>query len=509
MSHPQAISHRVSDDPAFTVVGNPPTTTDERYLLEVLNDPPSITVVHSSERGRLWGDAHARRILAAEPIEPGIVDEFPRFAVRGLIEGFYGKPWSLQQRMDMIAFIGSHRMNTFVYSPKDDDYCRRQWHEPYPPSELAALSDLVQEASSHGVDVSYGLSPGLSIRYSDRADVDRLLAKFGQVCELGVRSVQLQLDDIPMRLQHPEDREEFADLVTAQVGLIDLVRSGLDSLDPTIRLAVCPTLYNGRGDEPYLAALGAGTDPRVDLLWTGRAICSPELDLADAATFLRTTSRPVLYWDNYPVNDVAMTAELHLGAYRGRDPHLYRFAHGVLANPMERPESSKIALATIADYLWNPESYDPDRSWAAAIAEIAGPRDADALRLFADNVRTSCLEEADSPLLTQALEVLEFETEFGDLKIGRDGLSRLAERFANAAAQLLGNDVENPILAAEIRPWVEAFAAGSQQLIDMLDGHPTVTDAFGAHLPPLVFGDVLDMFVRSGSEPIDTNSGDA
>ncbi len=506
MSTGPVVTHRRSDDPDFNVVGNPAITTDERYVLEVVDEPLRITVVSSSDRGRRWGEAHARRLLATGALEAATFDEFPRFAVRGIIEGFYGQPWTLEQRMNMIAFLGSHRMNTFVYSPKDDDYCRRRWHEAYPSSELAALSELVKGAGSHGVDVSYGLSPGLSIRYSDRTEVDRLLAKFSQVCELGVRSVQLQLDDIPMKLQHPDDLSRYPDLVTAQVELIGLVRQGLDVLDPSIRLAVCPTLYHGRGDESYLAALGSRTDPRVDLLWTGRAICSPELDLADAATFLRTTSRQVLYWDNYPVNDVAMTAELHLGAYRGRDPHLYRFSRGVLANPMERPESSKIALATIADYLWDPESYDPDLSWAAAIAEIAGPRDAEALQLFADNVRTSCLEEADSPMLTEALQTLEFETEYGNPQVGRDALSGLAHRFADAAGQLLGADVENQVLAAEIRPWVEAFAAGSKELLDMLRGKSAVADTYGSSLPPLVFGDVLDMFVRSGTDLIDPTS---
>ncbi len=494
------VTYRLSDDPEFNTVGNPPMATDERYVLDIVGESQLITVIHSNERGRRWGEAHAQRLVAAGAVETATLDEFPRFAVRGIIEGFYGVPWSLEQRMDMIAFLGSHRMNTFVYSPKDDDYCRRRWHEPYPTSELAALAELVQEARSHAVDVSYGLSPGLSIRYSDRAEMDRLVAKFAQVCELGVRNLQLQLDDIPMQLQHSADRASFPDLVTAQVELIDLVRRGLDALDPNIRLAVCPTLYSGRGDEPYLATLGARTDPRVDLLWTGRAICSPELDLADAATFLRTTSRPVLYWDNYPVNDVAMTAELHLGAYRGRDPHLYRFTRGILANPMERPESSKIALATIADYLWDPEGYNPDRSWAAAISEVAGPRDAAALRLFADNVRTSCLEQADSPMLSEALQTLEFEGEFGDPTAGREALSQLAHRFADAAAQLLGADVENPVLAAEIRPWVEAFLAGSNHLLEMLQGGRAVAATYGSHLPPLVFGDVLDMFVRSSAD---------
>ena len=449
-----------------------------------------------------WGDAARARLLAAGPLESRTVDEYPRFAVRGIIEGFYGRPWSLEQRMDMIAFLGAHRMNTFVYSPKDDDYCRRRWHEPYPAPELAALSELVQEAGTTAVDVSYGLSPGLSIRYSDRADVDRLLAKFDQVCELGVHTFSCSSTTFRCDLQHPEDLRQFPRPRHGPGQPHRHGRRGLDALDRNIRLAVCPTLYNGRGDEPYLAPLGAQTDPRVDLLWTGRAICSPELDLADAAMFLRTTSRPVLYWDNYPVNDVAMTAELHLGAYRGRDPHLYRFTRGVLANPMERPESSKIALATIADYLWDPDGYDPDRSWDARRSrEVAGTRDAEALRLFADNVRTSCLEEADSPLLTRgARRRLEFE---------RSSATRGSEATPSPPGPTLrrlrrthcsDTDVENPVLAAEIRPWVEAFAAGSATAGRHGGGPAEPSPRASVRTePPMVFGDVLDMFVRSGA----------
>ena len=101
-----------------------------------------------------------------------------------------------------------------------------------------------------------------------------------------------------------------------------------------------------------------------------------------------------LYWDNYPVNDVAMIHEAHLGPYRGRDPLLDRFSVGVMANAMEHAEASKIALATIADYLWAPASYDPERSWQRALAEAGGP-DAWALQCFADTVRGSCLAEPD------------------------------------------------------------------------------------------------------------------
>lgn len=499
---PVHIQELTSPDPDFGRVGTPAVHTDERYLLDITpNDagsPATITVTSGHEAGRRWGLAHAERLATAGTLAPGHHDEYPRFQVRGVVEGFYGTPWTHAQRRDMIRFLAQHRMNTFVYSPKDDHYTRRKWREPYPAAELAQLVETVQVATDGGVAVAYGISPGLSIRYSDPAELELLLAKLAQVGALGIHSFQLLLDDIPTTLPHHLDRDAYPDLVSAQVDLIDRLRRRLDEQDPRIGLQVCPTTYHGRGDETYLRRLGLGTDPRIDLLWTGRAICSPVLDLADAATFARTTARPVLYWDNYPVNDVAMTAELHLGAYRGRDPHLFRFARGVIANPMERPESSKVALATVADYLWDPVGYDPDRSWRAAALAVAGsPADADALLLFADNVRTSCLEESDAHLLTSALERLEFEEELGDPQAGRAALRALAERFRAAADLLLGAEFANQTLAAEIRPWVHRFRQGADDLIAMLDGRSALPAGYGRAASPAVYGDVLDMFVRS------------
>lgn len=498
MSRPVVVERR-SEDPGFSRVGVPAVHTDERYVLQVEPGDDGVTVIvtSGSDRGGRWGREHAERLLRTGELHAATYDEYPRFAVRGVIEGFYGTPWTHEQRRDMIEFIARHRMNTFVYSPKDDALTRRRWREPYPASGLEQLAETVRVADRCGVTVAYGISPGLSIRYCDPDDTDLLLAKLEQVRGLGVRDFLLLLDDIPAGLLHERDRSAYPDLVTAQVDLIDRVRRRLDELDPRIGLTVCPTEYHGHGDEPYLRSLGVGTDPRIDLLWTGRAICSPELDLADAATFARTTSRPVLYWDNYPVNDVAMTAELHLGAYRGRDPHLFRFSRGVIANPMDRPESSKIALATVADYLWDPVGYDPEASWRAAAVDVAGAADADALLLFADNVRTSCLEEADSHRLSAVLERLELAEQLGEPAAAWAELRALADEFRAAADHLLGPDAANQVLAAELRPWLLQFRAGALRLAEVAAGGGAGLGAqFGAPAEPAVFGDVLDMFVR-------------
>jgi hyaluronoglucosaminidase len=423
------------------------------------------------------------------------------FAVRGVIEGFYGNPWTHEQRLALIDFLGARGMNTFVYAPKDDPLLRRGWRVPYDGEALERLAALVARCNAAGMRLAWCISPGLSIRYSDPSDLDALAAKIRSVVALGVSRIGLFLDDIPRELQHPEDRAAFGDLAHAHVALVDRIHA---TLPEGTRLVVCPTVYWGTGTEPYVATLGE-VDPRVDLFWTGRTICSPTLDLADAATFARTTNRPPTYWDNYPVNDVAMGYELHIGPYRGRDPHLWRASTGIVANGMELFEASRIPFATIADYLRDPEGYEPEASWRRAICDVVGEADLDAFALFADNVRSSCLSADDAPIVGAALESALFRLEHGDAAGAAADLGALADRLLAAAAHLLHGPVANLALIDECRPWLEGFKLGAQAIARIAElAAEGRLDADGpSELRPYllrlrrarvrVFGDVLEM----------------
>jgi hyaluronoglucosaminidase len=388
------------------------------------------------------------------------------FAVRGVIEGFYGHPWTHQQRLDLIDFIAERGMNTFLYSPKDDPLIRQEWRTPYDGASLDQLTELLRRCEAAGIDFAWSISPGLSIRYSDFDDVRALNAKLHSVAALGVTQLGLFLDDIPGQLQHPADRAAFGDLAEAHVALVGQV---FETLPPGTTLTVAPMVYWGAGTEPYLQALGRGVDARVEIFWCGRAICSPTLELADAMTFTRTANRPPTYWDNYPVNDVAMGYELHIGPYRGRDRSLWRGSRGIIANGMELYEASRIPFATIADYLRDPEGYEPEASWQRALRDVVGEADLEAFALFADNVRSSCLEVNDAPILNGTLETALFELEYGDAQDGAAQLARLASRMLAAAEHLLRGPVTNRELMAEVRPWLEAFEIGAQAVEKMAD----------------------------------------
>jgi hyaluronoglucosaminidase len=433
------------------------------------------------------------------------MSEVSRFAVRGVIEGFYGKPWSHEQRLDMIEFIADRGMNTFVYSPKDDPLVRLKWRQPYSGEQLERLAELVDACGARDVRFIYCVSPGLSMLYASDTDRSDLLNKILSVSELGVRDFGLLLDDIPMDLQHSEDREVFDSLVEAHVDLVNFVYG---RLAPDATLIICPTVYCGYGDEAYVKALGRGIDPRIEMFWTGRTICSTTIDLYDAATFARSAARPATYWDNYPVNDVAMTDELHIGPYRGRDPHLYRFATGIIANGMELFESSKIAFASIADYLDDPEGYDPEDSWMRAIRDIAGDQDFDEYLLFADNVRFSCLTEFESPKVSAALDSFMFRTRVGAGGEAAVELKALADAMISAADHLLRDAPGNPALISESRPWILKFAAGARaiQRIAILGAEGRLASDGPAELHPYltslremnvhVFGAAIDMVLE-------------
>ena len=70
-------------------------------------------------------------------------------------------------------------------------------------------------------------------------------------------------------------------------------------------------------------------------------VCSKELTLEHTRTVAESLRRPVTYWDNYPVNDGPMKAELHIGPYTSRSPYLPRGRERNLSQPDEPGRSLK------------------------------------------------------------------------------------------------------------------------------------------------------------------------
>ena len=300
------------------------------------------------------------------------ITDFPSFPVRGIVEGFYGTPWSHQDRLDLLRFEGQHSMNSYFYAPKDDPYHRKQWRDPYPPDRLAQLGELVSTARANFVDFCFAVSPGLSMTYSSDEDFDKLTAKLESVGKLGTSCYALFLDDVPEEIQNDADKARYKTLAQAHAYVINKLYHHLVALSPQNHLVVTPTTYtNGFGSRDYIRELGAAVDAHVDLVWTGTEVVSPVITVEQTEDWAKLLKRPPLIWDNYPVDDYARWRPF-LGPLVGRAPDLAAVVRGLVSNPMNEAHASMIPLATIADYLWNSRSYDPQQSEQRALVAQFG-----------------------------------------------------------------------------------------------------------------------------------------
>jgi len=271
--------------------------------------------------------------------------------VRGVIEGFYGPPWSWEDRRAVSEALAAAGMDTYVYAPKDDPLHRESWREPYGDEFLDALAALGRPG---GLRVGFAVSPGLTIDTDDPVDRDALLAKITQVTDRGVDVVGLCLDDLPpapgLGVRHGE--------LTAWLA---------GALGESVELFVVPTHYTGTVRVPYLAELAARVPTRVPIGWTGRLVVNDEVTAAEAAAWsVAMDGRLPLLWDNTPVNDVLLASRLRAGPLRGRAPDLVGRLAGYLGNPMVQARASLPALLSAAAWL---RGDDPDGAWVQAVGD--------------------------------------------------------------------------------------------------------------------------------------------
>lgn len=379
--------------------------SEEEYCLKLYEKDGYIFVENSAltEKGLARGLFALKRMLLKNEFILGEIRDYPSFTVRGYIEGFYGKPWKSEQRIQMLEFMALFGENTHYYAPKDDPYHRNKWRELYPEKEATALKELLEKANSLYIDFYYCIAPGLSMQYSSCDDIKALENKTVQLFNMGIRNFGLLLDDIPQNLFYDEDKKAFGNAAKAHVALVEKYYSFLMSLSAECRLTVCPTAYHGKGTEEELTSFAANIPEEVSVFFTGPDICSKELTSSDAAVFNENTGHKPLYWDNFPVNDAEMFMEMHIAPLIGRDAELYKYSHGLISNCMEYFNCNKFSLMTAAAYLWDPEKYDAELAFSEALSFLLPEDEREPFLLLSDHLRTSCLNDENSRIMGSCL----------------------------------------------------------------------------------------------------------
>ena len=412
------------------------------YSLSVSDKGVKITGF--DERGAFYGLQTLRQVLESGKLPYMEINDWPDLKYRGVVEGFYGTPWSHEVRISLIDFYGQNKMNTYLYGPKDDPYhsCPN-WRLPYPEDEARNIGELVKACERNRVDFVWAIHPGQDIKWNEE-DYGNLLNKFNLMYDLGVRSFAIFFDDISGEGTNP----------TRQAELLNRLNSEFVKVKGDVRpLIVCPTDYSrlwaNPGPNGNLSIYGKILDPSIEVFWTGDYVCS---DLTEETMEWVNTriKRPAFYWWNFPVTDYARHIIMQGPAY-GLDKSLTGDdLCGIVSNPMEHGEASKIALYGVADYSWNIAGYNPLDNWERGLAELV-PDATDAYRTFA-------IHSCDTETGYRRSESWETETFLVDNYTEEQYDALMAEfRKIREVPGEMEEGCGNGLLLDELRPWLTEF----------------------------------------------------
>lgn len=435
---------------------------EDAYVLKVdnsLKENGVIAILGDTTDSAYYGIATLKMIfnqIENNQIENVMYEDFADAKWRGFIEGFYGYPWSNEDRKSLMEFGGNFKMNSYIFAPKDDPYHNRQWRELYPEDKLAEIKELVDVGHKSKTQFIWAIHPGFNmINWNDYDnELQTLLNKLEQLYGIGVRQFGLFMDDISTD-QSLADKDWHVRLVT------DVANWVKDKGD-CYSLVYCPPYYNqawtGEKGKPYLRAL-ANVPENVEIMWTGVDVCGQVVE-SEMQWPKDLIGRDTYMWLNWPVNG-HNSARLMLGKGEVMNPGVHNIS-GIVTNPLEYAELSKTAIFAIADYTWNTDEFNDDKSWEDSFKYI-NPEVAEEFHTIASHLsdpspsnRNLVLEESE--YIKEDIELFLNNYNSGE-DISEVG-SRLIHEFDKILEAIVVFNSEqnlNEKMKSEIEPWLGAL----------------------------------------------------
>ena len=359
----------------------------EGYVLTSSDDENAngdVTIIGSDADGAYYGIMTLRQMLEQKSADDRIaevtIEDYPEIEFRGYIEGFYGYPWTHEERMSLMEDTAKYKMNTYIYAPKDDPYHRTNWKELYPDVQAQQIAELAQAGHENNFNFCWTIHPGATLQFND-TDFNALIKKYEQLYDLGVRQFGVLFDDT-------NDWYNGA----AQVAFINRIDDEFVKEKGDVKpLIVVAARYNAAWgpSASYFTPYMRDLHEDIQIMWTGAATMSNiSREVYEWPKTWTGVDRDLAVWWNYPVNDYC-DGKLVMAPLHNLNPDLDNVT-GFFSNPMQQADASKVALFSIADYTWNTDSFEYMDSWERAIEELV-PEASDAFKHFAED--TSYLKD--------------------------------------------------------------------------------------------------------------------
>ena len=435
------------------------------------------------------------------------INDFADLESRGLVEGYYGYPYTISVKKDLMRFMMRYKMNTYLYGAKSDPYHSSKWTEAYPTSITAEqekngwltqkmLREITAQSAATKVNFIWAIHPGNNFIWSGTV-VSDILSKFDKMYKLGVRQFAIFVDDVG--LPGADQYQLNADNLTAvQRGLEKKYnKSGVAPADTVRPVHFVPQIYalgwvGADARAGFYKAL-ATTPKNVTIYTTGWGVWSiPNSgDLNEVRQYL---GRDVAWWWNYPCNDNSdgqiYTKDMYANFFEmpqvdsnGTVPSTLTGGIGIVSNPMQEGEMSKVALFSVADYAWHTAGFNNQSSYNAAVKAVVGAADADDFSFLCDYLRWND-PAAFGTLLNNVKNRIATSTNTYSKQL-RDRMERLKTVCAKFVAYKDSERESDRLLYTDIAPWLLKLQEMARITIDMMDAAQS-TDAVAERWPGYV-----------------------
>lgn len=439
---------------------------------------------------------------------------------RGLVEGYYGFPYSVSVKKDLMKFMMRHKMNTFLYGAKGDPYHSDVWKDAYPVNVTAdqekrgwLSQDMIKEIAemSHETKVNFiwAIHPGNSFLGSNTA-VNDILGKFDKMYQLGVRQFAIFVDDVSIPSTEADYKLNADRLTAIQRGLEAKYNTpGTAPADTVMPVHFVPQIYcsafAGGGEEQrkaFFTAL-AETPKNVMIYTTGWGVWSVP-NSSDFNQVKQYLGRNVAWWWNYPCNDNADGRIYTMDTYtnfadmpavnsNATLPSELLNGCGIVSNPMQQGEVAKIPLFSVANYAWNTSAFDNKSSWEASFPAIVGKEKAATYRFLAEHLRYNGNSELQSLIDN-------YKTQISGGNTSDTRLTAKLTEILNACVELEAlkdSETESDrLLYTDLAPWLlklkqMASAAIELQTVFAMEENETA-DRWKKYAPQVTAVDALD-----------------
>lgn len=331
------------------------------------------------------------------------IKDWADVASRGFIEGYYGNPWSVEDRSELMRWGGYYKLNSYFYAPKDDPKHNAQWRTLYTDQELQDLiAPLAKAGNESKCQFVFALHPFMSnpINANNYAEsVQRLKEKFEQTMKYGVRQIAVLADDAGVP---GGDNEAGWELQTRLMKeLVDWVSSPeMQAKYPGLKTTVpfCPNAYMYGSGNNQLKYFGQNMPATVPLVVTGGKVWG-EVSQNFTQNFTSWVGRGPYLWINWPCSDNSKR-HLIMGGYTnflqvGVQPQNIQ---GIILNPMQQSEPSKVAIFGNACYSWHIWTKDEaDQAWIDSFKYVDHES-------YEETPASTALREMSKHMINQAMD---------------------------------------------------------------------------------------------------------